>query len=407
MTLARLAAALLLAAAPIPLMAQDSVPAPQMPPGETLPPQPEPAPERDEDAAAPERDQDAAAPSPAATRESLSDRAAPQPDPLFTGADVFGLTVAVDPQISPDGRRIAYVRRANDIMRDRAISTIWLIDVSTGEERPLVTGAGSHGQPRWSPDGSRIAYVSNTGEEGALPQLHVHWLDSGASAAITALPQPPETIAWSPDGSRIAYTALVPSEGPKLGEAPVKPEGAEWAEPLEVFDRVTYRFDGNGYLKPGTRQIFLVDATGGAPRRLTSGEYDNGGTIEWSPDGRTILFSANRRPDWELEPLGSEVHALDIASGAIRALTSRDGPDFAPRFSPDGRRIAYLGFDDTERAYVQAGLYLMEADGSGARRIAPDLDRDIRRSNGRKGASSPPMRTRAKCAWPGSGPTAG
>lgn len=376
MKLVRLAAAalLLLAPLPLPLLAQDSLPDPQTPPGESLPQQPEPVPQRSDQPAPP-----AAAAAPAPERQPLSDRAAPAPDPRFTGADLFGLTVAADPQISPDGRRIAYVRRTNDIMRDRAISSIWLIDVASGDETPLVAGEGSHGSPRWSPDGTRVAYVSSPADEGgeASPQLHVRWLDNGASAAITALPQPPETIAWSPDGNRIAYTALVPAEGPKLGEAPEKPEGAEWAEPLQVFDRITYRSDGRGYLKPGTRQIFLVDATGGAPRRLSSGAYDNGSTIEWSPDGRTLLFSANRRPDWELEPLGSEVHALDIASGQVRALTSRDGPDFGPQFSPDGRRIAYLGFDDRERAYSQAGLYLMDADGSGVRRIAADLDRDI------------------------------
>ncbi|MEL6487307.1 MAG: hypothetical protein AAFQ13_09200, partial [Pseudomonadota bacterium] len=71
----------------------------------------------------------------------------------FTGADIFGLSVAADPQISPDGSQIAYVRRTNDIMTDRAVSSIWLIDVASGAETPLVTGEGTHVSPRWSPDG--------------------------------------------------------------------------------------------------------------------------------------------------------------------------------------------------------------------------------------------------------------
>src|SRR3954471_15424178 len=75
----------------------------------------------------------------------------------LTGSDLFNLEVATDPQISPDGRTIAYVRKANDIMTDKARATIWLVDVASGQQRPLVAGAGSYSSPRWSPDGSRLA----------------------------------------------------------------------------------------------------------------------------------------------------------------------------------------------------------------------------------------------------------
>src|SRR6185369_6926200 len=82
------------------------------------------------------------------------------PTRYFTGSDLFNLEVATDPQISPDGRTIAYVRKSNDIMTDKARSTIWLVDVATGQQRPLLAGAGSYFSPRWSPDGSRLAYVA-------------------------------------------------------------------------------------------------------------------------------------------------------------------------------------------------------------------------------------------------------
>ena len=295
------------------------------------------------------------------------------PSPYFTGDDLFGLTVGADPQISPDGSQIAYVRRTNDIMTDRAVSSIWLIDVASGTETPLVTGAGTHVSPRWSPDGGRLAYISTQSGGGA--ELHVRWMASGVSANITALPESPGGVAWSPDGSRIAYTARVPGEAPSLGKAPAKPEGAEWGKPLQVIDKVTYRFDGGGYAQPGTTQLFVVDARGGAPRQLTHGEYDNGGAVEWSPDGKTIFYSANRKPDWELEPLGSEIYALDVASGEITALTTRNGPDSNPQVSPDGSQIAYLGFDDQGNAFDQTNLYVMNADGSGSRQLAAGLDR--------------------------------
>lgn len=293
----------------------------------------------------------------------------------FTGEDLFGLTVASDPQISPDGRQIAYVRHTNDIMTDSTVSSIWLVDVASGAETPLVTGTGSHGSPRWSPDGSRIAYVST--ESGGGPELHVRWMATGASADITALPEAPGSISWSPDGARIAYTARVPGETLKLGTPLSPPEGAKWKDGPTIIDRVTYRFDGAGYLKSGFTQIFLVDAVGGAPRQLTHGDRHHGGTLEWTRDSKTILISGNRDEDWELAGVDSEVYAIDVTSGEVTALTTRNGPDANPQVSPDGKQIAWLGFDDRELAYQQSGIYLMDRDGSNKRRIAENLDRDI------------------------------
>ena len=306
---------------------------------------------------------------------SASAAAAPAiaPDPRFTGRDLFDLSLASDPQISPDGRLVAYVRRSNDIMTDKARSSIWLIDIASGSQRPLVAEDGDSFSPRWSPDGRRLAYVASN---GAAPQLYVKWMDSGASARITGLPDSPQGIAWSPSGRQIAYLMTVPDDGAKLGSAPAKPEGAKWGEPLEIIDKVTYRADGAGYLKPGFDHIFVVDALGGAPRQLTFGAYSDG-PPEWTRDGRSILFGAVRKPDWELIALDSEIYRFDLESGAITALTSRNGPDISPKVSPDGRRIAYLGFDDTKKGFDQANLYVMGLDGSAAQRIAPSLDRGI------------------------------
>jgi dipeptidyl aminopeptidase/acylaminoacyl peptidase len=297
------------------------------------------------------------------------------PDTRLTGQDLFSLEVAADPQIAPDGGKIAFVRRANDIMADKAISSIWLVDASSGEMTPVAAGPGSHSQPRWSPDGKRLAYVSTA--EGGAPQLYVRWMASGEAVRITGLPESPGNIAWSPDGTQIAYTMFVPAEGPRLGQAPVKPEGATWAAPLETYDLLTYRADGAGYLKPGFDKIFVVPATGGAPRQLSFGEYNDGGGLTWSRDGKTLYFSGNRSADWESDPLDAEIHALDIATGAITPLTDRDGPDGSPVVSPDGSKIAYLGFDDKLLGYHNAQAYVMNRDGSGKRAVAPSLDRSI------------------------------
>ena len=297
------------------------------------------------------------------------------PEPRFTGSDLFNLSAAADPQISPDGRTIAYVRQSADIMTDRNRSTIWVIDVASGRQQPLVAGSGGHFSPRWSPDGTRLAYFSTA--EGGAPQLYVRWMASGEQARITGLPNSPNSLEWSPDGRSIAYAMIVPDDGPKLGSAPPKPEGASWASPLEIIDQVNYRADGAGYIKPGFTHLFMVDATGGAPRQLTFGAYHDNPQISFTPDGRSLVFSASKGEDWERDPLESEVYLLDLATGNSRALTSRNGPDAGPIVSPNGRHVAYFGFDDNGKAFNNTQLYVLDLAGGAPRAITASLDRSI------------------------------
>jgi dipeptidyl aminopeptidase/acylaminoacyl peptidase len=307
---------------------------------------------------------------------SLATAAAPEgPSRTLEGRDLFSLEVASDPQISPDGTKIAYVRRSGDIMTDRMRPTIWLVDTRTGQQTPLAAGPGGHSQPRWSPDGRRLAYISTA--EGGSAQLFVRWMDSGESVRITGLPDTPGSVAWSPDGRLLAYTMFVPGEPVKIGSAPPKPEGAKWAEPLEVISTITYRSDEEGYLKPGFSHIFLVASDGGAPRQLTFGQVHDGGPLSWTADGRSIVFSSNRSPQWERDPIDSEVFALDVASGALTQLTNRDGPDSEPVVSPDGKLIAYTGFDDKELGYQNSYLYVMDRNGQNRRTLTGSLDRAV------------------------------
>jgi acylaminoacyl-peptidase len=157
---------------------------------------------------------------------------------------------------------------------------------------------------------------------------------------------------------------------------PAKPEGAEWSDSPKVIQKLLYRFDGAGYLKDEHTQLFLMSAEGGAPRQLTKEPYDHGAAV-WTPDGKALLFSANRRPDGEYDPLNSEIYELTLADRKIKALTSRKGPDLQPAISADGKLIAYIGFDDEHKGYQAHRLHVMNYDGTGNKILAAKLDRDL------------------------------
>lgn len=297
------------------------------------------------------------------------------PSHRFEGRDLFGLQYATDPQIRPDGLAVAYTRVSFDIMSDRGRQSIWLVDVETGAQTPLVTGEGSHSSPRWSRDGKRLAYVSTRND--GRPQLYVRWMQSGQSARLAELLEPPGDLAWSNDGASIAFTQFALDEKSKLGEAPAKPEDAKWAEPLEIITDITYRSDSSGYLKPGYTHIYVLPADGGAPRQLTFGAFNETGPLSWSPDGKYVYATGNRNENWRREPVNTELYQVSLAEGTITALTSRGGPDVAPRVSPDGTKIAYLGFDDKLLGYQNVRLYVMDRDGSNSHSLTDSLDRTI------------------------------
>jgi dipeptidyl aminopeptidase/acylaminoacyl peptidase len=298
------------------------------------------------------------------------------PSRSFTARDLFGLRAATDPQVRPDGGAIAYVRITNDIMSDEGHPSIWLVDPATGAQAPLVVDDNANMRPRWSPDGTRLAYV--VAAPGGPPQLYVRWMATGRSARVATLEQSPNAIEWSPDGRTIAFTMLTLDEGRPLGAPLSPPPGAHWAEPLKVIDRLTYRADGAGYLKPGYRHVFVVSADGGQPRQVTFGRFDDAGSVRFDADGKSLVFATNRAANWERDPQESDVYRVAIAEGTMTRLTDRVGPDEAPAISPDGRTIAYVGFDDArQRGYENQRLYVMDRDGKNRRLLTGNLDRGV------------------------------
>jgi dipeptidyl aminopeptidase/acylaminoacyl peptidase len=290
----------------------------------------------------------------------------------LTLEDFLNWSTVSEPQLSPDGRQIVYTRGWIDAVNDRRATSLHVMNADGTRPRALVAGSS----PRWSPDGTRVAYVAQ-GEPGGT-QIWVRYMDAeGASTQITRVTGTPSAIDWSPDGEWLAFRMLVPADAGWRVESEatrLRPKSAKWTEAPRVVEKLVYRRDGIGFTADGVNQVFVVRAAGGTPRQLTTGEWDVGSPM-WSPDGRTIYFSSGPRvEDAEHQWRESEVYAVDVASARIRQLTDRRGPDANPVPSPDGRLVAYTGYDWTTDTWVDSRLYVMNPDGSGSRVLA-DIDR--------------------------------
>jgi len=275
------------------------------------------------------------------------------------------------PNISPDGKQILFTRSWVDKINDRTRSNLWIVDVEGQRIRELTHGDWRDSSPVWSPDGTKIAFLS---DRDGTTQIHVMWLDTREVAQLTHLERSPGSLTWSPGGKHLAFTIFVPDTKPLLSvKLPQRPKGAKWAAPAVIVDRLSWARDGRGYQPKGYTHIFVIDAElGGTPRQITSGDYSHSGP-QWSADGKKIFFSAIRKPDAEYLRGDSEVYSVDLTTLDINALTDREGPDRSPSVSPDGRWIAYTGYNDKNFTSHLSNLYLMDDTGSKKRILAVNL----------------------------------
>ncbi len=276
------------------------------------------------------------------------------------------------PQISPDGKTIIFTRTWVDKVKDQSRSNLWITDQAGMRIRELTSGARNDSSPEWSPEGKRIAFLS---DRDGTNQLHVMWLDTREVAQLTHLEQAPSNIKWSPDGKWIAFTAFAPDTEPILSiRLPERPRGAEWARPAVLVDRLSWAADGRGPTPKGNTHVFVIDATlGGTPRQVTSGKFNHTG-FDWSPDGKALYVSGIRKPDAEYLRGDSEIYAVDLSSLEVKQMTDRKGPDGNPAVSPDGKYIAYVGYDEKQYTNHVSSIYLMNSDGSGKKLLADKLD---------------------------------
>ncbi len=295
--------------------------------------------------------------------------------------DYLDLERVSAPQISPDGRTIIYTRSMVDVTTDSFANELWVMNADGSENRRLMSG-GSNVQ--WSPDGTRIAYI---GEAETGNEIFVRWMNAeGSVSQITHQGVSPNKLAWSPDGKSIAFLASVPDKPKWDITMPPAPKGANWTEAPDVVDKLHYRQDGVGHTYGKYKHIFVVPADRGTPKQLTSGEWSVetslsgmqlGGPLEWTPDGKSILFSANTSLEADTEFSQAALHKVDVADGNLHTITRGGGfwgLTVGVKVSPDGKRIAYAGQEDpTVSNMAPIELRVSNIDGTDIKVLVDDV----------------------------------
>lgn len=293
---------------------------------------------------------------------------------LLNYKDIFSLEYAANPVVMPDGEHVVYERRSMDIMKDRMRRNLWTVALDGSSHMPLLSDSKNHYSPVFSRDGSKMAYLSS--KEGKV-QIYVRDVKTGNTARVTDVTMSPNSLSFSPDGKQIAFAMFTPAKAKPLFSLSFKPKGAKWADNAQYIDKTLFQRDGAGMNKPGNLQVYVVPTIGGTPRQITSSAHNYAGSLAWSKDGKQIIVSANTREDFEFDVFNSDLLAIDVLSGKVTQLTDATGPENSPKMSPDGKRIAFTGFEDDGKSFQNNELYVMNADGSNIKLLTPKLDRSV------------------------------
>src|SRR5437667_3132541 len=281
-------------------------------------------------------------------------------------------------QIAPDGHAIVYTRQHVDTINDKWESELWIVNADGAQNRSCVKGSAA----RWSPDGKRILYLAEGEPKGT--QLFARWIDvDGPPTQVTHVTETPRNARWSPDGKSVAFSMFVPDKGMLKIDMPAEPKNAKWTPAPRLVQSLHYRQDRIGFLEDGYTHLFVVPAEGGTPRQLTTGKWSVGAgelrgaaTIDWTPDGKSIVFDGNRDGDADLKYQRSRLYVVDVASGAIRDLVSKRGSWGDPVVSPDCKLVAFTGYETSGHTHTVSDLFVVPIGGGAMRKITGDYDRN-------------------------------
>ena len=304
----------------------------------------------------------------------------------ITETDLFKFVWVADPQISPDGSLVAFVRVSIDEKKDQYDTSLWLAKADGIEPPRQITSGVRDSAPRWSPDGSHLAFTRAVEKEGKPqpPQIYVMAMAGGEARAVTDIPRGAANPAWSPDGRTLAFSSSARPD--ELDAPPKKPEDTKRESDVRVITEAVYRANGVadfGYVdrdRPAHIWTTALPGPDGAatPTRITSGEFASG-NFQWSADGSQVYFVANRQKEAYYHPFDSDLFAVSKDGGEPTRLVSIEGPIGPYSPSPDGKRLAFIGTfrGNPERSHNQSDLWVVDLPSGSPRNLTEQYDFDM------------------------------